>query len=85
VFIVNAVVNLIAYFVLLGDPLASAGLPRALAALAPLLLMLGGMIEGVIAESSFNQWWHFTAVVFLNLGMIAQIILFPVLWRSILI
>jgi len=85
VFIVNAVVNLIAYFVLLGDPLASAGLPRALAALAPLLLMLGGMIEGVIAESSFNQWWHFTAVVFLNLGMIAQIVLFPVLWQSMLI
>lgn len=80
VFIANASVNFIAYFALLGDPLVADGLPRALAALAPLLLMLGGMIEGILAESSFNQWWHFTAVVFLNLGMVAQILLFPVLW-----
>ncbi len=34
-----------------------------LAALAPLLLMLGGMIEAVITEYSFNQYWHFSAVV----------------------
>ena len=80
VFIVNAIVNFVAYFSLLGDPLVLAGLPRALAALAPLLLMLGGMIEGIVAESSFNQWWHFIAVVFLNLGMVAQILLFPLLW-----
>ena len=58
VFIANAIVNFIAYFALLGDPLVAEGLPRALAALAPLLLMLGGMIEGILAESSFNQWWH---------------------------
>ena len=59
----NAVINCIANLVLLGDPLSSTDLPHTPAALAPLLLMLGGMIEGVIAEYSFNQCWHFSAVV----------------------
>ena len=80
VFIINAVVNFIAYFYLFDKALIAAHLPIILAGSAPLLLMLGGMIEGVIAESTFNQWWHFTAVVFLNLGMVVQIYFFRLLW-----
>ena len=80
VFIINAIVNFIAYIVLFKSALSAADLPILLAAIAPILLMLGGVIEGVIAESTFNQWWHFTAVIFLNLGMVAQIYFFGLLW-----
>jgi hypothetical protein len=80
VFIINALVNFFAYFYLFDTALTAANLPIVLAGLAPMLLMLGGMIEGVIAESTFNQWWHFTAVIFLNLGMIVQIYFFGLLW-----
>ena len=80
VFIINAIVNFVAYFFLFDAALTAANLPVFLAGLAPTLLMLGGMIEGIIAESSFNQWWHFTAVIFLNLGMIVQIYFFNLLW-----
>ena len=80
VFIINAIVNFVAYFYLLDEALAAANLPIVLAAVAPILLMLGGVIEGVIAESTFNQWWHFTAVIFLNLGVVSQIYLFGLLW-----
>lgn len=80
VFIINAIVNFVAYFFLLDSALVTANLPIFLAGVAPILLMLGGVIEGVIAESTFNQWWHFTAVIFLNLGMVAQIYFFGLLW-----
>ncbi len=80
VFIINAIVNFIAYFYLFDAALIKAHLPIILAGTAPLLLMLGGVIEGVIAESTFNQWWHFIAVVFLNLGMVVQIYFFKLLW-----
>lgn len=80
VFIINAIVNFVAYFFLLDSALVAANLPIVLAGIAPILLMLGGVIEGVIAESTFNQWWHFTAVIFLNLGMVAQIYFFGLLW-----
>lgn len=36
--------------------LLALGLPRSLAALAPLQPLLGGSIERMIAEYSFNQW-----------------------------
>jgi len=80
VFIINAGVNFVAYFVLFYPSIAAANLPVILSGIAPTLLMLGGVIEGVIAESTFNQWWHFTAVIFLNLGMIFQIYIFSLLW-----
>ncbi|MEM8614719.1 MAG: hypothetical protein AAGF93_22105 [Cyanobacteria bacterium P01_H01_bin.105] len=80
VFIINAIVNFVAYFFLLDSALIAANLPIVLAGVAPILLMLGGVIEGVVAESTFNQWWHFTAVIFLNLGMVAQIYFFGLLW-----
>ena len=80
VFIINAIVNFVAYFYLFNTALADANLPFLLAGLAPILLMLGGVIEGIIAESTFNQWWHFIAVIFLNFGMIVQIYIFGLLW-----
>lgn len=80
VFVVSAIVNFVSYFYLFGGPLQASNLPTILAGVTPILLMLGGVIEGVIAESTFNQWWHFTAVIFLNLGMIAQIYFFGLLW-----
>lgn len=80
VFIINAIVNFVAYFFLLDSALIAANLSIVLAGVAPILLMLGGVIEGVVAESTFNQWWHFTAVIFLNLGMVAQIYFFGLLW-----
>ena len=80
VFILNAIVNFVSYFYLFGDAIQAANLPNILAGLTPILLMLGGVMEGLIAESTFNHWWHFTAVIFLNLGMITQIYFFGLLW-----
>ena len=80
VFVVNAIVNFVAYFHLFSPALEAANLPIILAGLAPLLFMLGGVIEGVLAESTFNQWIHFGAVIFLNLGLLAQIYFFGLLW-----
>lgn len=80
VFIINAIVNFVAYFQLFSPALATAQLPKILAVSAPFFFMLGGMIEGLLAESTFNQWWHFVAVIVLNLGMLVQIYLFSLLW-----
>jgi hypothetical protein len=80
VFVLNAIVNFVAYYHLFGSALESASLPTVLAVLAPILFMLGGVIEGVLAESTFNQWIHFLAVIFLNLGLLAQIYFFGFLW-----
>jgi len=30
---------------------------------------MGGMVEGLLAETLFNQWLHFGAVVLFNVGM----------------
>ena len=35
----------------------------------PLLIGVGGMVEGLLAETLFNQWLHFGAVVLFNVGM----------------
>jgi len=80
VFIVNATVNLVAYYYLFGEPLATAGLPKILSLLVPLILTLGGMIEGILAESTFNQWWHFGAFLLINVAMISELYIFNLLW-----
>ena len=41
--------------------------------LPPVMIGLGGAIEGLLAETRFNQWIHFFAVVFFNLGFILQL------------
>ncbi|MDJ0796565.1 MAG: hypothetical protein QNJ51_06965 [Calothrix sp. MO_167.B12] len=80
VFIINAIINVAAYYHLFSPVLESANMPSILALVAPVLFMLGGVIEGVLAESSFNQWIHFGAVIFLNLGLLAQIYFFGLFW-----
>jgi hypothetical protein len=44
-----------------------------LSALPPVLSAAGGAIEGLVAETRFNQWIHFFAVVLLNLGQWTQL------------
>ena len=80
VFIVNASVNFVAYFFLLKSALVAAHLPTLLAGVVPTLLMFGGVFEGLVAESTFNQWWHFTAFIFMNLGVFLEIYFFGLLW-----
>ena len=41
--------------------------------LPPVLIGLGGGIEGLLAETRFNQWIHFFAVVLFNAGFILQL------------
>lgn len=59
VFIINAIINMIAYAHFFGNS----------SIIAPLLVALGGIIEGLIAESTFNQWWHFIAFAILVIGL----------------
>jgi hypothetical protein len=40
-----------------------------------ILNLLGGLTEGLVAESTFNQLYHWLAVVFLNVGGLVQILL----------
>ncbi|MGK7942625.1 MAG: hypothetical protein AB4062_21195 [Crocosphaera sp.] len=44
------------------------------ALLTILFLTLGGLVEGLIAESTFNQFWHWLAFVFLGSAGIVQIV-----------
>ncbi len=39
------------------------------AALAPLCVAAGGALEGAVAESTFNQWWHLVSFVILTVGL----------------
>lgn len=44
------------------------------ALITTVFLILGGAVEGLIAESTFNQFWHWLAVVFLGAAGVTQII-----------
>jgi len=50
-----------------GDVLVHSGL-----LLSPVLIAVGGIVEGVIAESTFNQWTHLFAVIILLAGSSLQ-------------
>ena len=83
VFALNAFANLVACFHFFGPTIAMAWPPSVLpwlcvvpawlvpffSLLAPLVTAAGGVYEGLIAESSFNQWQHFIAFVILTLGL----------------
>lgn len=87
VFVVQLVVSLAAYVHLFYAPFLaglSPWLGRLPALLKPLLVGVvciippmvvgaGGAIEGAIAESTFNQWWHFTAFVVLVAGLLIHL------------
>ena len=77
-FIANALAATAAYYTLFGQiqwPLPDK--LRALRLLLPVLPFLlvagGGIFEGLVAESSFNQWHHFIAFVLLDLGLLLHI------------
>lgn len=43
---------------------------------APILIGAGGAIEGLLAETRFNQWIHFFAVVLFNAGFWVQLYMY---------
>lgn len=56
---------------------AGEGLDRILKSLAaPVLIGAGGVIEGLLAETRFNQWIHFFAVILFNAGFWCQLDMF---------
>eukprot|EP01031_Cornospumella_fuschlensis_P041709 gene41709-50904_t len=70
-FILAAVLNIYSSWVF------GHGAVGALLAVAPsLLIALGGVIEGLLAETVFNQWLHILAVVFFNIGMWLQYLVY---------
>lgn len=86
VFIVNAALNLAAYVHVFGGAAeAFAGGSEwgiLLALVPPILVAAGGIVEGIVAETTFNQWWHFVAFVLLNLGMVANIPAYNLLFAT---
>jgi hypothetical protein len=49
-------------------------LPREVAAIIPFgLVGFGGIYEGLVAETRFNQWHHFLAFILLDLGLFLHI------------
>jgi hypothetical protein len=63
-FVASILCNLVAYYVI-GEP----ALGSLLAVAPPILIGLGGAIEGLFAETRFNQWIHCFAVAVLNAGL----------------
>jgi hypothetical protein len=62
-FALSLALGLCSSWSLMAGPLVAAGLPSMLA-LAPLACLgLGGALEGCLAETSYNQWWHLAAVI----------------------
>ena len=51
----------------ISDPLVHWGL-----IIAPLLTAAGGVVEGLLAESTFNQWIHLSAVIMMSAGSLLQ-------------
>lgn len=75
VFAVNVVFNFAGYHAVFG-PTFAAWLGPTMGPLAPWAPLLapscvaaGGAIEGAVAESTFNQWWHFGAFAVLMAGL----------------
>ena len=56
---------------------ADEGLAGTLKSLAaPVAIGAGGIIEGLLAETRFNQWIHFFAVILFNVGFWLQLDMF---------
>lgn len=71
-FLLSGLLQAAALLRLFGPALAATGLPPLLA-LSPMLgSALGGGIEGGLAETRFNQWWHLLAVLLLNGGVVLE-------------
>jgi hypothetical protein len=74
-FAVGIVFNILAFAKLGEHVFPDLGLkPRLIKSLLPpILIGLGGGIEGLLAETRFNQWIHFFAVVLFNAGFILEL------------
>ena len=53
------------------------------AAFATLTIVAGGIVEGVFAETDFNQWWHFWAYVTVDAGLVLTVLWWGVMlaWK----
>ena len=79
-FLVHSIVACAAYVTLLGAAVqGQLGLPAWLAVVPFLTIAAGGLYEGLVAETSFNQWDHLVGVIFFTLGMVLQIYEFRIL------
>ena len=80
-FLLSTLLNLGAFYVLgthvFGDDAVWLLVVKSLA--APLLIGAGGAIEGLLAETRFNQWIHFFAVVLFNAGFWVQLYLYTLI------
>lgn len=93
VFMLNAIINSVAYWHVLfpplkaylgahldvGSPTVIVLLASVLAVLPPLTVGAGGAIEGGIAEATFNQWDHFISFVVLTLGLAFHLVAYSFL------
>mmetsp|Transcript_6997 Transcript_6997/g.9460 ORF Transcript_6997/g.9460 Transcript_6997/m.9460 type:complete len:336 (-) Transcript_6997:156-1163(-) len=76
-FIMCAVLNMFAFFKLGEHVYANEGFVGAVKSLAaPVLIAAGGVIEGLLAETRFNQWLHIFAVILFNAGFWCQLDMF---------
>lgn len=64
IFIINATVNFTGNWFVFGTILPG------------LLVALGGIIEGTLAETSFNQLWHLFAFLMLDYGLFLHMFLY---------
>lgn len=83
VFAVSVVLNVLSWISLFGSACHSVTfLPGfVLAVVAPLVTAAGGVIEGTLAESTFNQWWHFAAFVVLTAGLLLHPVMYSILLK----
>ncbi len=86
-FIINAIVNMVGYALLFGPvmrgalvlpaALGAAVVPGWLLAIIPALMVAsGGLIEGLLAESTFDQRWHLFAFLVLDAGLATHALLY---------
>ena len=76
-FILSAVLNMFAFVKFGKHVYADEGLAGTLKSLAaPVAIGAGGIIEGLLAETRFNQWIHFFAVILFNVGFWLQLDMF---------
>jgi len=78
-FLANSIVATLAYIQMFGvidwtgTPILQS-LPGLVSSLIPFLLIaFGGIYEGLRAETTFNQWDHFLAFLFLDLGLLLHV------------
>ena len=76
-FVVTAIVNIIAYVALFSEAFSFPWpISTVVSLIPPLLIGFGGIWEGLVAESTFNQWQHELAFLGLNTGLLLVGVMF---------